>query len=150
MKAPFRNHAFITITAISVTGPAIGVIASQIATGRLNDLKIRVFGERGGLEWCQETPGSLRVDALEGPTRIFHRGDAGLCAQALAASRLPPGHPEGLYEAFANIYAGVRAAILGEGSAIDFPPIADGVQGVRFIKHAIASAEADGSWIRLD
>jgi len=126
------------------------LIASQIATGRLNDLKIRVFGERGGLEWSQEMSESLRVDAFNGPTRVFHRGDAGLCAQALAASRLPPGHPEGLYEAFANIYAGVRAAILGDGPAIDYPTIDDGVLGVRFIKQAIKSAEAGGSWTKLD
>ena len=126
------------------------LVASQVATGRLNDLRIRVFGERGGLEWCQETPNTLRVDALDGPTRTYHRGDGGLCAEAQAATRIPTGHPEGFYEAFANIYRGVRMAILqaetGEPPTIDHPTLDDGVRGVRFIRAAIDQGVDGSAW----
>jgi hypothetical protein len=97
------------------------LVASQVAVGRLNDLRIRVFGERGALEWHQETPNTLRFDALDGPTQTYHRGDGGLCAEAQAAIRIPSGHPEGFYEAFGNIYRGARAAILGETQADRLP-----------------------------
>jgi predicted dehydrogenase len=126
------------------------LIASQVATGRLNDLRIRIFGTRGGLEWRQETPNTLRVDAVDGPTQIFHRGDGGLCAEAQAATRIPTGHPEGFYEAFANIYRGVRMAILqpetGETPTIDHPSLDDGVRGVRFIRTAIDHGVSSGAW----
>lgn len=126
------------------------LVASQVATGRLNDLSIKVFGEMAGLEWRQETPNTLRVDALAGPSQIYHRGDGGLCAEARAASRIPSGHPEGFYEAFANIYRGTRMAILrnetGEAPTIDHPTLDDGVRGVRFIRTAIDQGVRDGAW----
>lgn len=139
----------------SPTGPlhAKGVlIASQIATGKRNDFRIRVFGDAGGLEWNQEEPNSLRVDALDGPTRVYQRGDAGMSAEATAASRIPSGHPEGFYEAFANIYRGTRLAILRhadpslEEGDIDHPTIEDGVRGVRFITQSIKSSAEGGVW----
>ena len=122
------------------------LIASQIAAGKLNDLRIRVFGDRGGLEWRQESPDVLEVNGLDGPTRVYHRGDGGLCAEATAACRIPAGHPEGFYEAFANVYRGTRLAILGGAPVIDHPTIDDGVRGVRFIKRAIESSAAGGVW----
>ncbi len=127
---------------------AKGVLtATQIAAGRLNDLRIRVFGEQGGLEWHQETPNTLSVDGLDGPTRVYHRGDGGLCDEAKAATRLPPGHPEGFYEAFGNVYRGARLAIMGEPDPeIDCPSIDDGVLGVRFIHACLASAGGGGVW----
>ena len=127
---------------------AKGVLtATQIAAGRLNDLRIRVFGETGGLEWHQEAPNTLSVDALDGPTRVFHRGDGGLCDEAKAATRLPPGHPEGFYEAFGNVYRGARLAIMGEADPeIGCPTIDDGVLGVRFIHACLASANSGGVW----
>ena len=148
----------------SPAGPvrAKGVlIASQVATGRLNDLRIRIFGTEGGLEWNQETPNTLRVDALDGPTRTFHRGDGGLCAEAQAATRIPSGHPEGFYEAFANIYRGTRQAILktqartqaqpesSDEPEIDYPTLDDGVRGVRFIRAAIDHGPNPDAWISL-
>lgn len=127
---------------------AKGVLtASQIAAGRLNDLRVRVFGEAGGLEWHQQSPDTLSVDDLDGPTRVYHRGDGGLCDEARAACRLPPGHPEGFYEAFGNIYRGVRLAIMGEANPeIDCPTVEDGLLGVRFIHACLASAGAGGAW----
>ncbi len=125
------------------------LIASQISVGRLNDLRLRVFGERGGLEWRQEEPNTLTVHALEGPTRVFHRGDGGLCEEARAATRLPPGHPEAFYEAFANVYRGARLAMLGEPAAIDYPTIDDGVRGVRFIDRVVSCSARGGSWTAL-
>ncbi|MBZ0173311.1 MAG: hypothetical protein K8E66_13080, partial [Phycisphaerales bacterium] len=127
------------------------LVASQIAAGHLNDRRIRVFGETGSLEWRQETPNTLTVNGLDGPTRFLHRGDGGLCAEARAASRLPPGHPEAFYEAFANVYRGARLAILGElHPEIDHPTIDDGVQGVRFINRCLECSSVDGSWVSID
>lgn len=121
------------------------LIASQVCGGALNDLRIRVWGERGGLEWRQETPNTLALTGLSGPARVYHRGDDGLCEEARAASRLPPGHPEAFYEAFANIYRGARLAMLGEDRVIDHPTIEDGVRGVRFIAGAVECSRA-GAW----
>lgn len=121
------------------------LIASQVCVGALNDLRIRVWGERGGLEWRQESPNTLVMGGLSGPTRVYHRGDDGLCDEARAATRLPPGHPEAFYEAFANVYRGTRLAILGEDPVIDHPTIDDGVRGVRFIAGAVECSRA-GSW----
>lgn len=124
------------------------LVASQVCPGARNDLRLRVWGERGALEWRQEDPDTLLVHALEGPTRVHRRGDPDLCAEAKAATRLPPGHPEAFYEAFANLYRGVRLAILDEPDpAIDFPTIAEGVLGVRFITRALESSRADAAWV---
>ena len=133
------------------------LIASQVSTGKLNDLRIRIYGSQGGLEWRQETPNVLTVHALEGPDRVFHRGDGGLCEEATAATRIPGGHPEGFYEAFANIYRGARQSILGADAGteadpeagIDHPTIEDGVRGVRFIRAAIACGTDPKGWTTL-
>ncbi|USN97997.1 MAG: Gfo/Idh/MocA family oxidoreductase [Phycisphaeraceae bacterium] len=123
------------------------LVASQVCVGHLNDLRIRIYGETGSLEWHQEDPNTLTHNALEGPTRVYHRGDGGLCDEAQAATRLPTGHPEAFYEAFANIYRGARLAILGEKSpAIDHPTIEDGVRGIRFIAKALECAAGGGAW----
>lgn len=126
------------------------LVASQIAAGHLNDLRIRVFGETGSLEWRQETPNTLTLNGLDGPTRVFHRGDGGLCAEARAASRLPTGHPEAFYEAFANVYRGARLAMMGQADpAIDHPTIGDGVRGVRFINTCLECAASGGAWAAI-
>jgi len=126
------------------------LVASQVAGGRLNDLRIRVFGEAGSIEWRQETPNTLRVDALDGPTRTYHRGDGGLCAEARAAGRVPPGHPEGFYEAFANVYRGARLAMIKDRlPALDHPTIEDGVLTGRFIHACLASGANEGTWTKV-
>ncbi len=124
------------------------LVASQIAVGRRNDLSIRVFGETGGLEWRQESPDTLVVDGVDGPTRVLHRGGPGLCGEARDAAHLPPGHPEGYFEAFANIYRGVRRAIEAGGGG-GYPTVADGAHGVRFIHKAQESSAAGGVWVSL-
>lgn len=135
-------------------GGAKGVLmASQIEVGCENDLRIRIFGERGGLEWHQEEPNHLIFSPLEGPRQILTRGSPYLCPAAQKASRLPTGHPEAFLEAFANVYLGVAEAIrahrggrpLGELEGV-FPTVYDGARGVRFIEKAVESANSDLKW----
>jgi predicted dehydrogenase len=135
-------------------GGARGVlIASQINTGLENDLRLRISGTLGTLEWRQEQPSQLVHLPHDGPKRILTRGAPWLCASAQRASRLPAGHPEGFIEAFANIYAGVaadiRARIAGQPAdalAADYPRVEDGARGVRFIERTVASAASDAKW----
>jgi len=126
------------------------MIASQIEIGHENDLRIRVYGSLGSLEWRQEDPNTLMVRSLSGPETVFRRGNAGLCAEAAAATRLPAGHPEAFIEAFANVYRGVFAAIRGEASALDFPTVWDGARGVAFIEAAVRSGAGDDRWTTVE
>lgn len=131
-------------------GGARGVLsASQVCVGQLNDLRLRVWGTRGGLTWHQEDPNVLRVTALDGPERTYHRGAAGLAGPTQAATRLPVGHPEAFIEAFANVYRGAAAAMAGETSALDYPSVVDGARGVRFIHAVVASSDAGAEWVDL-
>lgn len=135
-------------------GGARGVlIASQINTGLENDLRLRVSGALGTLEWRQERPSELLHLPHDGPKRIFTRGSPWLCESAQRASRLPAGHPEGFIEAFANIYGGVatdiRARNAGQPAdaiAADYPHVEDGARGVRFIERTVASAKSELKW----
>jgi predicted dehydrogenase len=135
-------------------GGARGVlIASQINTGLENDLRLRMSGTLGTLEWRQEQPSQLVHLPHDGPKRILTRGAPWLCESAQRASRLPAGHPEGFIEAFANIYAGVaadiRARLAGQPAdalAADYPRVEDGARGVRFIERTVASAGSDAKW----
>ena len=139
-------------------GGARGVMsASQIAAGNENDLRLRVFGERGMLDWRQEEPNLLVHAPIDGPRRTLTRNSPGLSEAARRACRLPPGHPEGFIEAFANLYAGVATDLRlreSEGRAAtrdeaDYPRIADGVRGVRFIEKTVASSASDRKWTPL-
>jgi predicted dehydrogenase len=130
--------------------------ASQVAVGAANGLRLRVYGERGGLEWSQEDPDFLRYTPLGEPPRILRRGGPGLSAAAQAATRIPAGHPEGYLEGFARIYADAADLIVsykaGQGpgpTALDLPGIGAGVEGVRFIEAAVRSAAVDGRWTAL-
>ncbi|MDL9999933.1 Gfo/Idh/MocA family oxidoreductase [Variovorax sp. J22P240] len=135
-------------------GGARGVlIASQINTGLENDLRLRVSGSLGTLEWRQERPSELVHLPHDGPKRIFTRGAPWLCEAAQRASRLPAGHPEGFIEAFANVYGGVAADIRARLSgvpadplAVDYPHLEDGARGVRFIERTVASAQSEAKW----
>jgi len=135
-------------------GGAKGVLmASQIAIGHENDLRLRVHGERGSLEWHQEEPNRLLHAPLDGPRRVLTRMSAGLSEAARLASRLPAGHPEGFIEAFANVYVGVaediRARAAGAGPAGDYPRVEDGARGVHFIERALASSRAGAAWVAM-
>ncbi|KQU82314.1 oxidoreductase [Variovorax sp. Root318D1] len=135
-------------------GGARGVlIASQINTGLENDLRLRISGALGTLEWRQERPSELLHLPHDGPKRILTRGSPWLCESAQRASRLPAGHPEGFIEAFANIYGGVvadirarLAGIAADPLAADYPRVEDGARGVRFIESAVASAASEAKW----
>jgi len=128
--------------------------ASQVAVGAANGLRLRLYGESGGLEWSQEDPDILRHTALGEPPRILRRGGPGLSAAAQAATRIPAGHPEGYLEGFAQIYADAADLVAAHkagrpATATDLPGVAAGVEGVRFIEAAVRSAAADGRWTAL-
>ncbi|HEY9023116.1 MAG TPA: Gfo/Idh/MocA family oxidoreductase [Burkholderiaceae bacterium] len=140
------------------TSGARGVMsASQVAAGSENDLRLRVYGERGLLDWRQEEPNVLVHAPCDGPHRTLTRNSPGLSAAARAACRLPPGHPEGFIEAFANLYLGVAADLRirsrdGRPATADeavYPRIAEGVRGVRFIERTLASSRSDAKWTPL-
>ena len=129
------------------------LVASQIAAGEENALKIKVYGEKGGLEWHQEEPNTLRVKWLDAPSQLYRTGQTYLSPLALHNSRTPSGHPEGYLEAFANIYrnfaATVQAQINGEvptAEMLDFPGLDEGVRGMAFIENVVASGLSDQKW----
>ena len=138
-------------------GGARGVLmASQIAVGEENGLKLRVYGERGGLEWNQMEPNSLIVRWPDRPLEVRRTGGPGVGESAGGATRLPAGHPEGFLEAFALLYRNfadtVEAQRAGRNPTeenLDFPTIADGVRGMAFIEAVVASAEAGAQWLRF-
>ena len=128
--------------------------ASQIAIGAANALRLRIYGETGGLEWAQEEPDLLRYARLGEPPVVLRRGGPGLTAAARSATRLPAGHPEGYLEGFAQIYADAADLITAHRDGRPpptsiLPGVADGVNGVRFIAASVQSAAADGCWIAL-
>lgn len=136
---------------------ASGVLmASQVAAGEENALKIRVYGEKGGLEWAQMEPNTLIVKWLEAPMQILRAGanyTDRLSIFATSNCRTPGGHPEGYLEAFANIYknfaATVQAKIEGRTPTkeqLDFPGVEDGIRGMAFIDNVVASANSDVKW----
>lgn len=136
---------------------ASGVLmASQVAAGEENALKIRVYGEKGGLEWAQMEPNTLIVKWLEAPMQILRAGanyTDRLSSFATSNCRTPGGHPEGYLEAFANIYknfaATVQAKIEGRNPTkeqLDFPGVEDGIRGMAFIDNVVASANSDVKW----
>ncbi len=138
-------------------GGAKGLLfCSQIAVGEENALKVRVYGEKGGLEWRQEEPNTLRRTFLQGPASILRTGVGELSPVSQTATRLPAGHPEGFLEAFANIYRGVAQAIrvhsgedLGDDVRLDFPSVEDGYRGMLFIEKVIESSEKGNIWVEL-
>jgi predicted dehydrogenase len=141
---------------LRLTGGARGVLTcSQVCVGAENSLSIRVHGERGSLKWKQENPNVLTHLPEGEPARLITRASAAAGEHALPLTRLPPGHPEGFIEAFANIYRGffssIRcgATVEQSASAIAFPTIHDGVEGVRFVTRALESAARGGEWVSM-
>ena len=135
-------------------GGARGVlVASQVNTGVENGLRLRVSGTLGSLEWWQEEPNKLAHYPLDGPVRWLTRGSPWLHPAAQRATRIPPGHPEGFIEAFANVYLGVAAAVRAKASGVaadpleaDYPDVEAGARGVRFIEAVLASARSTQKW----
>jgi predicted dehydrogenase len=129
------------------------LVCSQVAAGEENRLSIRIYGSRAGLEWHQQEPNTLLYKAAGSAGSELRAGQSYLAAPARALSRLPPGHPEGYLEAFANIYrafiADVRRVQLGQAPLRDYPGVEDGVRGLRFIAQAVASSRAGAVWLRV-
>lgn len=135
---------------------AKGVLhASQISIGEENNLKLFVYGEKGGLEWHQQEPNTLLIKHLDKPTEVYRTGvDHGYLKDvALANTRVPSGHPEGFIEAFGNIYRNVALTISArlQGNKpddihLDFPTVHDGVRGIAFLETVIKSSESDQKW----
>ena len=134
---------------------ASGVLmATQIAAGDENNIKIRVYGEKGGLEWQQDDANTLLVKWADKPAEIYRTGGGYVSSFASHNTRTPAGHPEGYLEAFANLYRNfalcVKAKLDGkqaEPEWLDYPGIEDGVRGMAFVENVIASGKSDKKWI---
>ncbi|NRB32079.1 MAG: Gfo/Idh/MocA family oxidoreductase [Rhizobiaceae bacterium] len=137
-------------------GGAKGMLwSSQVAPGNENALRIRVYGEKGGLEWAQEDPNYLWHSPLGEPKRLITRNGAGAGESAARVSRIPPGHPEGYLEGFANIYTEAARAIVSarDGTPLPddllFPTVQDGLKGVQFVSACVKSSNKNSAWVRL-
>ena len=141
-------------------GGAKGVLhSSQISVGEENNLNIRIYGEKGGLEWHQAEPNTLLVKWIDQPMQVYRTGNGYLGRNAAAAARTPPSHPEGYLEAFANIYKNFANAIRArlekkklakDDPANDYPKVEDGVRGMAFIEAVVKSSKANAAWTKLD
>ena len=137
-------------------GPRGTIVASQTSPGHDNDLTVRVFGDKGGLEWSAVRPEELRFTRYGEAARTLIRGGPGSGAEAARVSRMPAAHPEGYIEAFANLYRDAAAIIAAHrrGEAVDpglealVPDVRDGLGGVRFVAAAVGSNRAGGAWTR--
>jgi predicted dehydrogenase len=136
---------------------ATGVLfASQVAAGEENALKIRLYGELGGLEWAQQEPNTLLVKWLDAPAQILRAGSNygdRLSSYAIHNCRTPGGHPEGYLEAFANLYRNFALTLIARldgktpsKEALDFPTVDEGVRGMAFIENVVKSNESLDKW----
>lgn len=136
-------------------GGARGILfASQICVGGENDLRIRVWGTRGGLVWHQEEPNRLLVHRLDQPDQVYRRGNGYLGEAATLGTRIPAGHPEAFIEAFANVYKAAAEAIHAGAGAdaperFGFPGVEDGLRGVRFIHRTVESSRSEQKWTAM-
>ena len=143
------------LVAFRMSGGVVGRLwTSAVAVGRMHGLTIQVFGEKGGLRWCQEQPNQLYWTPVGGGTSIIERGVAGLSPEADRASRAPVGHAEGFFGAFANIYSDIaellRANRERRGSnplARYYPTAEDGLRSIAAVHAAVTSAKARGAWV---
>lgn len=142
---------------VNYKGGAKGLYwSSQIAVGYDNALRLRIFGDKGSIQWSQENPNYLVVSKLAEPTVTLSRGRDGFYARAQSCSRVPAGHPEGYYEAFANIYRTFIAALIKKGRGeelkdddLDFPGLDAGVSGVKFIGTCVDSSQLGAVWLEM-
>ncbi len=138
---------------IRFRGGAKGILfASQVCVGNENDLRLRVWGTKGGVEWRQEEPNALIVRRFGKPEQVYRRGNDYLGDAAKRTTRLPSGHPEAFIEAFANVYRAaceaVRSGAGAKGPARhDFPGVEDGARGVRFIERTVESSKSEQKWV---
>lgn len=145
-------------TMLRFNGGAKGMLwSSQVAPGNENGLKIRLYGEKAGLEWSQESPNELWFSVFGEPTQRLTRAGHAMSDLANAGTRIPAGHPEGYLEGFANLYFDIAEAIeaIERGESVSsvqgvIPSIHDGVEGMKFITAVLASSDNDGTWQVLD
>ena len=137
-------------------GGARGMLwSSQVAPGNENALRLRVYGTKGGLEWSQEDPNYLWLTPFGEPKRLITRSGAGAGDAAGRVTRIPPGHPEGYLEGFANIYSEAAEAIRArrEGrptpDEVVFPTIDDGLRGMQFVDACVRSSSRNAAWVKL-
>ncbi|MCX5970902.1 MAG: Gfo/Idh/MocA family oxidoreductase [Coprothermobacterota bacterium] len=127
--------------------------SSQVAIGEENGLRIRVYGEKGALSWSHENPNILRFQKKGEPVQILTRGSGYLSPEAARFVRVPAGHPEGYFEAFANLFRSFCNVLIArkEGRPSDlldtFPTVEDGARGVKFITDAVQSSQRDSAWV---
>ena len=141
------------------TGGAKGVLhSSQISVGEENNLNIRVYGERGSLEWHQNEPNTMLLKWPDQPMQVYRTANGYLGAAAAGAARTPPSHPEGYLEAFANIYVNFanhirakldRRKLAKDDPALDYPKIKDGIRGMAFIEAVVKSSKNNARWTKL-
>ena len=139
---------------LRLAGGAKGtLVCSQVACGEENRLTFRLYGSQAGLEWHQQEPNTLLLKPAGRPWERLRTGHSYMSAAARAATRVPPGHPEGYLEAFANLYRAfmqdVRRVALGQPPVRDYPGIHEGLRGLRFVAQAVASARSGSLWQSL-
>jgi len=142
---------------LKLNNGASGILfATQVATGEENNIRIRVYGEKGGLDWSHKEPNTLHIKWQDKPAEIWRAGESYLGSYAKHNSRTPAGHPEGYLEAFANHYRNfafsVKAQLSGETPKeewLDFPGIEDGVRGMLFIEKVLESSRSETKWTSL-
>ena len=132
------------------------LVATQVAAGEENNLAIRVYGEKGGLEWRQEEPNTLIIRLLNKPREILRTGMSYISDAGKQTTRVPSGHPEGYLEAFANIYMAFSRAVRDyrpgkkiDAVKYDFPDVEDGVRGMAFIEAMVKSSDSKQKWTRI-
>jgi predicted dehydrogenase len=140
-------------------GAAGVLMASQVAAGEENVIKIRVYGEKGGLEWSHSDPNTLLIKWLDAPTQILRAGAnyANLSSFARHNCRTPGGHPEGYLEAFANIYRNFAQTLtaklnntIASAESLDFPGVTDGIRGMAFIDTVVESSKSTEKWTAFE
>ena len=132
------------------------LVCTQVAAGEENRLFIRVYGEKGGLEWAQEEPNTLTLKWLDKPKEVYRTGMPYVSAAASSNTRTPSGHPEGYLEAFANLYVAFCKAVRDykpgkkiDSRKYDFPDVEDGVKGMQFIEAVVKSSTSKQKWIKI-
>ena len=144
------DNAFVVMR---MNNKARGMIwVSSAATGGENGLKIRVYGNKGAIEWFQDDPNNLKFTEIDEPIKLITRASNSVSNFSLSSSRLAAGHPEGFFEAFANIYTEFAEAIHKKKSKkhkLTFPNIEDGLKGIKFVFSAKKSSQNNGKWVKL-
>jgi predicted dehydrogenase len=124
------------------------LLASQIEVGEMNGLRIRLYGDKGGMVWKQEVPNTLTLHTLDGRTEIIHAAGSQIGPDAASRTRTPTGHPEGYLEAFANIYRDFAAVLRGEDAPL-LPGIDTALRGMAFIATAVEASNNRAGWVPL-